>query len=113
MPLVTRLTTTQEQLLQPNYLLTKSLLCGVALSAALSSSSGFNMATSDDNFSQRTANFLEWFTSAEGTRLSDKIQLVDLREQHAGRGVGESPKIKCLLDQLLTLSSRIAGPGRG
>ncbi len=39
-------------------------------------------------FDQTTASFVEWFTSADGTRLSSKIELKDLREENAGRGLG-------------------------
>ncbi|OCT54049.1 Ribosomal N-lysine methyltransferase 4 [Cladophialophora carrionii] len=37
-------------------------------------------------FSQATADFVEWFKSANGTRLSSKVQLKDLRNGNAGRG---------------------------
>ncbi|OAL34382.1 hypothetical protein AYO20_06435 [Fonsecaea nubica] len=38
------------------------------------------------DFDQATAHFVEWFTAAEGTRLSPKVQLKDLRTENAGRG---------------------------
>ena len=41
-----------------------------------------------DDFVKRSQAFVEWFRNAEGTRLSDKIQLADLRHRGAGRGVG-------------------------
>lgn len=41
----------------------------------------------DDDFNEKTAAFTTWLRSS-GATLSDKIELVDLRSQHAGRGVG-------------------------
>lgn len=41
------------------------------------------------DFDQTTARFLAWFTSADGTRISPKVQLNDLRAQNAGRGAGK------------------------
>ncbi|EXJ70595.1 uncharacterized protein A1O5_06665 [Cladophialophora psammophila CBS 110553] len=38
------------------------------------------------DFDQATARFVEWFTAADGTRLSPKVQLKDLRSEGAGRG---------------------------
>ncbi|OAP59529.1 hypothetical protein AYL99_06827 [Fonsecaea erecta] len=38
------------------------------------------------NFDRATAHFVEWFTAADGTRLSPKVQLKDLRSENAGRG---------------------------
>ncbi|KAK5338275.1 Ribosomal lysine N-methyltransferase 4 [Exophiala xenobiotica] len=38
-------------------------------------------------FDQTTAGFVEWFTTADGTRLSSKIELKDLRDETAGRGL--------------------------
>ncbi|KIX97008.1 uncharacterized protein Z520_07122 [Fonsecaea multimorphosa CBS 102226] len=38
------------------------------------------------DFDQATARFVEWFTAADGTRLSSKIRLKDLRSENAGRG---------------------------
>ncbi|KAK5465414.1 Ribosomal lysine N-methyltransferase 4 [Exophiala xenobiotica] len=38
-------------------------------------------------FDQTTAGFVEWFTTAAGTRLSSKIELKDLRDENAGRGL--------------------------
>lgn len=40
-----------------------------------------------DEFRQRSSNFMKWFT-AHATYLSPKIELADLRDQLAGRGVG-------------------------
>jgi hypothetical protein len=39
-------------------------------------------------FDQTTAGFVEWFTTAAGTRLSSKIELKDLLDENAGRGLG-------------------------
>ncbi|KIV89256.1 hypothetical protein PV10_08835 [Exophiala mesophila] len=47
--------------------------------------SEYSAPTAQD-FAQKTTNFLNWFTSSHDTRLSSKIQLEDLRSQHAGRG---------------------------
>lgn len=41
---------------------------------------------SSNDFSQQSSDFVDWFSSAQGTRLSDKIQLSDLRGRGAGRG---------------------------
>ncbi|KPI37297.1 Ribosomal lysine N-methyltransferase 4 [Cyphellophora attinorum] len=45
------------------------------------------MADPADDFAARSGRFVEWFKSIEGTSLSDKISLVDLRSEGAGRGV--------------------------
>jgi N-lysine methyltransferase SETD6 len=42
----------------------------------------------DPDFTQKSAEFLQWFNASPGTRLSQKIQLADLRSRSAGRGVG-------------------------
>ncbi|KIW72971.1 hypothetical protein PV04_01127 [Phialophora macrospora] len=39
-----------------------------------------------DEFAPATTEFVKWFTSADGTRLSSKVQLKDLRSANAGRG---------------------------
>ena len=39
-------------------------------------------------FNEQTAQFGEWFTSAQDTRLSAKIELKDLRSENAGRAAG-------------------------
>lgn len=41
-------------------------------------------------YNQASAQFVEWFQSADGTRLSSKVQLRDLRGDQAGRGAGQS-----------------------
>jgi hypothetical protein len=46
------------------------------------------------DFDQITATFLDWFTKAEGTRLSPKVQLKDLRSISAGRGAGKFHKVE-------------------
>lgn len=43
-----------------------------------------------DHFQGLSSNFLKWFKSNPGTRLSTKITLADLRSGGAGRGVGLS-----------------------
>ena len=40
------------------------------------------------DFNQTSSEFVEWFTTAHGTRLNPKVQLKDLRDQNAGRGAG-------------------------
>lgn len=47
-------------------------------------------STAEDTFNEKTEDFLEWL-KANGTTVSDKIELVDLREQGAGRAVGMVP----------------------
>ncbi len=42
------------------------------------------------DYNQASAQFVEWFQSAGGTRLSSKVQLRDLRTEDAGRGAGSS-----------------------
>ena len=44
-------------------------------------------AASDD-FADRSSAFLKWFARSNGTRLSTKVQLADLRFRGAGRGAG-------------------------
>jgi len=44
----------------------------------------FTMA---DDFGARSVAFLSWL-SKSGTSISSKIEITDLREQNAGRGVG-------------------------
>lgn len=41
----------------------------------------------DDDFVERSNAFVDWLRSS-GAKLSDKIEIADLRQQHAGRGVG-------------------------
>lgn len=41
----------------------------------------------DDDFATRSAAFLSWLQASDAT-LSEKIELADLRQQNAGRGVG-------------------------
>ena len=67
-----------------------------------------HLAESDD-FAQRSKEFVEWFRNAEGTRLSDKIELADLRHKGAGRGVGKSFDDPGVLSTLLTLPSCYPG----
>jgi hypothetical protein len=38
------------------------------------------------DFAEATAEFVKWFDLADGTRLSSKVQLQDLRSENAGRG---------------------------
>lgn len=44
-------------------------------------------STAEDTFNEKTEDFLEWL-KATGTTVSDSIELVDLRQQGAGRAVG-------------------------
>ena len=41
----------------------------------------------DGSYTAATANFVKWLQTS-GTSVSDKIDLVDMRNQGAGRGVG-------------------------
>lgn len=41
----------------------------------------------DGNYTNATLAFVKWL-EANGTTVSDKIDLVDMRNQDAGRGVG-------------------------
>jgi hypothetical protein len=41
----------------------------------------------DDDFGTKSAAFLSWL-QVSGATVSDKIELVDLRQRNAGRGVG-------------------------
>jgi len=43
---------------------------------------------SPSDFAQKSSTFIEWFSAYEGARLTSNIQLVDLRSQNEGRGVG-------------------------
>lgn len=43
----------------------------------------------DDDFEARSEAFIAW-VKQNGAAISDKIELTDLRQQGAGRGVGES-----------------------
>ena len=43
-----------------------------------------------DEFNSRTTAFMRWMRQLPGTRVSSKIQLADLRDQRAGRGIGIS-----------------------
>jgi N-lysine methyltransferase SETD6 len=52
-------------------------------------------ATSSDDFSQRSAEFLQWFQNSPHTRLNAKVRLADLRHRQAGRGAGRLP-LSCL-----------------
>jgi hypothetical protein len=43
-----------------------------------------------DQFQHNSTAFLEWFTTAKGTRLNRKLELADLRDFDAGRGAGKN-----------------------
>lgn len=45
--------------------------------------------TASVEFEPTTADFIAWFTAANGSRISRKVWLSDLRAQNAGRGVGK------------------------
>lgn len=40
-------------------------------------------------FNQKTSEFLSWFMAQPGTTFHDDIEVRDLRERGAGRGIGE------------------------
>jgi hypothetical protein len=42
-----------------------------------------------DRFQHNSSAFLQWFTTTNGTRLNPKLELADLRDSGAGRGVGK------------------------
>ncbi len=42
----------------------------------------------DDDFQQKSAGFILWFSQLQGMRLSPKIQIADMRSRRAGRGIG-------------------------
>lgn len=44
------------------------------------------MSTSD--FQRQTEAFLDWFKSLPGSTFSEHIEISDLRERNAGRGIG-------------------------
>jgi hypothetical protein len=67
--------------------------CRVFLAPALISQSTHSMAGAVESigcsaFDEATAQFVEWFTTADGTRLSSKVLLKDMRSANAGRGAG-------------------------
>lgn len=43
-----------------------------------------------DDFTARTAAFLQWFKALPGATFSDAIKIVDLRSRDAGRGISKS-----------------------
>ena len=47
------------------------------------------MEIDDDDFNQKSTDFMSWLGGLEGVTISPKIQLADLRERGAGRGVGK------------------------
>jgi len=65
----------------------------IAISAAMDLDMDVDMdddsvtSTAEDTLNEKTEDFLEWLKS-NGTTMSDKIELVDLREKGAGRAVG-------------------------
>lgn len=40
-------------------------------------------------FDQKTSEFLSWFRAQPGTTFHDDIEVRDLRDRGAGRGIGE------------------------
>ncbi|KAF6223485.1 hypothetical protein HO133_000328 [Letharia lupina] len=48
------------------------------------------MATyaSNDTFHPKTADFLKWLRERPGTTISRKLEIIDLRDHNAGRGIG-------------------------
>lgn len=59
------------------------------------------MEIDSTHFQKLSADFLKWFESTPGTRMSPKITLADLRSRDAGRGVG------MLTGHFLVRSSRL------
>lgn len=45
----------------------------------------------NENYTNATVSFVSWL-QANGTAVSEKINLVDIRNQDAGRGVGMIPR---------------------
>ncbi len=56
----------------------------------------------DDDFTSRSAAFISWLKSA-GAILGDRIELADLRQHHAGRGVGTAFLKQSLVLELLLI----------
>lgn len=48
-----------------------------------------------ENFTARTAAFLQWFKALPGATFSDAIEIVDLRSRDAGHGIGLSLAKMC------------------
>ena len=43
-----------------------------------------------DQFQHNSTTFLEWFTTTPLTRLNPKLELADLRDSNAGRGISKN-----------------------
>ncbi|GKT79564.1 SET domain-containing protein [Colletotrichum tofieldiae] len=66
-----------------------------------------------DEFQTASQKFLSWFKSLQGATFHDDIQIVDLRGQNAGRGIGEiyppsSYTIQCNADECPVATKEIA-----
>lgn len=46
------------------------------------------MPTNDD-FRQTTTAFLTWFRQLQGENVNSKVEIVDMRNRKAGRGIGK------------------------
>lgn len=66
-------------------------------------------STAEDTFNEKTEDFLEWL-KANGTTVSDKIELVDLREQGAGRAVGMTSAMSTVFSCYMALTSHSGNP---
>lgn len=49
--------------------------------------------SNDADFHQKTAIFVNWFKQLKGAYLSSKIEVTDLRDRNAGRGIGMKPPL--------------------
>lgn len=57
-------------------------------------------STANDTFNEKTEDFVEWL-KANRIAMSEKIELVDLREQGAGRAVGMRAHYRSLFSRLV------------
>lgn len=58
----------------------------------------------DEDFNQKTASFLKWFKLLQGATTNPKIEIADLRNRNAGRGIGMLHTTKSLRIIRLKLS---------
>ena len=47
----------------------------------------------NDNFDTNTSGFLRWLREHPGITVSRKIEIADLRDHNAGRGIGDGPSL--------------------
>lgn len=45
----------------------------------------------NDSFDSKTSTFMSWLQQRPGINISPKIQIADLRDYGAGRGIGNAP----------------------